>query len=124
MLTMKRMSEGDKQTLLTSLGIVGSENFVYEAKEGEKPLGYAVFQNIDGRPTLVSVSYGEDEGLFDGLIRAGMAWLDDNGFDTLFFAEGVDRQLLQKYWFITDQQEFVKPISDFLRTCHGCKSGK
>ncbi|MBQ4152882.1 MAG: hypothetical protein IJD11_00880 [Oscillospiraceae bacterium] len=121
MLTMKRMPEDEKRALLVSLGLEDTDTFVYEAKEGGAQIGYAVFQNKDGRPTAIRVDYGTDEGLFDGLLRAGMAWLEDNGFTSLYFSEQMDQALLKKWYFITDDIKYVDSIGDFLKSCKKCR---
>jgi len=121
MLTMKRMPEDEKRALLVSLGLEDTDTFVYEAKEGGAQIGYAVFQNKDGRPTAIRVDYGTDEGLFDGLLRAGMAWLEDNGFTALYFSEQMDQALLKKWYFITDDIKYVDSIGDFLKSCKKCR---
>ncbi len=121
MLTMKRMPDAEKQELLDKLGLGGAEAFVYEAREGGGRIGYAVFENVDGRVTVTRAEYGADESLLDGLVRAGMAWLDDNGFERLYFSEALDQTLLQKLYFVTDDVKYVDSVGEFLKTCKKCR---
>lgn len=121
MLTMKRMPDAEKQELLDKLRLGGAEAFVYEAREGGGRIGYAVFENIDGRVTVTRAEYGADESLLDGLVRAGMAWLDDNGFERLYFSEELDQTLLQKLYFVTDDVKYVDSVGEFLKTCKKCR---
>lgn len=121
MLTMKRMPEADKQALLRSLGLNDEETFIYEAKEGEQRIGYAVFQNKDQKPTVVYAEYGGDESLLDGLIRSGMAWMDDNHLTCLYFSDELDQAPLKRLGFLTDDKKYVDSIENFLKTCKKCR---
>ena len=121
MLTLKRMADGSKAELLSRLHISNPETFVYEAVEHGTQTGFAVFENRDGQVMLTHAVYGDDSELLDGLVRAGMAWLDDNGIRKLSFGEALDREILKKLHFITDDKNDVDSIGDFLKTCKKCR---
>lgn len=121
MLTMKRMEDPDKRELLDKLGRSGSEAFIYEAKERGERIGFAVFENEEGRVTLTCAEYGGDEQLLDGLVRAGMAWLCDCGISSLYFGEKLDRGVLKKLGFVSDDKNDVDSVCEFLKTCKKCR---
>ena len=113
MLEMKRLQDGkQKSALLTELGVDTSEVFVYAAYEGGNQIGYAVFENLEGKVTVTYAEY-QDEDLLDGLIRSGMAWMDDCGFSELYFSDQL--------YFISDESNYVNSIGDFLKTCKKCR---
>lgn len=121
MLEMKRMQDGEQKTaFLARLGVNGTEAFVYVAYDGEEQIGYAVFENIAGKITVTYAEYA-DEDLLDGLIRSGMAWMDDCGFSELHFSERLDTELLKKLYFITDESNYVNSVGDFLKSCKKCR---
>lgn len=121
MLEMTRLQDGkQKSALLTELGVDTSEVFVYAAYEGGNQIGYAVFENLEGKVTVTYAEY-QDEDLLDGLIRSGMAWMDDCGFSELYFSDQLDANLLKKLYFISDESNYVNSIGDFLKTCKKCR---
>ena len=121
MLEMKRLQDGEqKSALLAELGVHTPEVFVYVAYEGNNQIGYAVFENLEGKVTVTYAEY-QDEDLFDGLIRSGMAWMDDCGFSELYFSDQLDTNLLKKLYFISDESNYVNSIGDFLKTCKKCR---
>ena len=121
MLAMKRMQEADKKVLLDMLGIVNEEAFVFEATERGERIGYAVFEHMTDRVVLTHAEYGTDGALLDGLVRAGMAYLEDSGNTALYFGEMLDQRVLKQYGFITDDKNYVDSVGEFLKTCKKCR---
>lgn len=121
MLEMKRLPDGtEKSELLTKLGVKTPEAFVYVAYEQNRQIGYAVFENAAGKVTVTYAEYQEEE-LLDGLIRSGMAWMDDCGLSVLYFSDKLDTDLLKKWHFISDESNYVNSVGDFLKTCKKCR---
>ena len=121
MLVMKRMEDASKAELLEQLHISNPETFIYEATEHGRRTGYAVFENISGKVTLTNAEYGGDLDLLDGLVRSGMAWMDDNGIAALSFGASLDRETLKKLAFVTDDKNDVDSVGEFLKTCKKCR---
>ena len=121
MLIMKRMQGEEKETLLGELGITRPEVFVYGGYEHGKRTGYAVFEQLEGRVTLTHAAYGTDLDLLDGLVRAGMAFMDDSGLKALYFSDKLPREPLEKLYFVSSESNYVNSVGDFLKTCKKCR---
>lgn len=121
MLTMKRMQGEERDALLRELGLIRPEAFIYGGYERGERIGYAVFERLEGRVTVTAAEYGTDLDLLDGLVRAGMAWMDDNGLECLYFSDKLDREPLKKLYFISDESNYVNSVGDFLKTCKKCR---
>ncbi len=121
MLTMKRLQGKEKEALLKELGITRPEVFIYGGYERGTRTGYAVFERIEGKVTLTHAVYGADLDLLDGLVRTGMAWMDDNGLQTLYFSDKLGREPLEKLYFISAESNYVNSVGDFLKTCKKCR---
>lgn len=121
MLIMKRMQGEERQALLKELNVHRPEVFVYGGYQGGSRIGYAVFEQIDGRVEVTHLSYGADIDLLDGLVRSGMAWMDDNGLERLYFSEKLEKEPLKQLYFITDSSNYVNSVGDFLKTCKKCR---
>ncbi len=121
MLTMKRMQGEEKEALLKELGITQPAVFVYGGYERGVRIGYTVFEQLETGVALTHALYGADLDLLDGLVRAGMAWMDDNGLQGLYFSDKLDHKDLEKLFFVSADCNSVNSVSDFLKTCKKCK---
>ena len=95
----------------------------FEAKQQETTIGYVLYRLADGACEILYAQCKGDGALFDGLLRSVFFSLTENGADLpARFDKAVDKDMLKKYGFITDDTYFVKSMLDFLNNCKNCKN--
>lgn len=86
----------------------------YEITEGNVSLGYCLFSILDdSKYALIQIINTDDKMLFDGVVRAVMAFILDKGIDVVKFDDTVDQDLLTKCLFVTDTTNTINSIEKF-----------
>ncbi len=95
----------------------------FEAKLGDELCGYILYRLHDGACEILSVECYGDAPLFDGLIRSVFFSVTECGADLpVRYDDSVDKDLLKRYNFISDDTYSVKSMLDFLNNCKNCKN--
>ena len=95
----------------------------FEAKLKDKLCGFVLYRLHDGACEILSVECYADAPLFDGLIRSVFFSVTECGADLpARFDNSIDKALLKKYNFISDDTYSVKSMLDFLNNCKNCKN--
>ena len=123
MLTIAQMTDSAEIRLLAGkAGVSPTDKLCcFAAKQKGELLGFCLY-TVSEKALILAVECGSDGPLFDGLIRAVFSCLSQKGTKQAEFGKAVDRELLRQYRFITEENEAVPSMGDFLEQCKNCKN--
>lgn len=123
MLTMQVVKSAEElETIAAQAGISADGLACYAAKDNHGLIGYCLYRPESYGLSIVKVEYGEDVGLFDGLVRATMALLFDCAKDRVSFSENVDIALLQRFGFVQENDLEIPSANAFFTGKKSCEN--
>lgn len=92
----------------------------YLALSGKERVGHILYHK-EGDMLSIEQVQAEDEGLFDGLIRAVCDAAVQSGLPAVRFEPQVDRKILASLGVPLDEDGILHNLSAFLHNCAHCK---
>lgn len=124
MLELKKITDKQKAAALAEKYSLRPEGdlLAYIAENRGEMLGACFY-----RPTVegMEIVFAETQGdipLFDGLLRAAMAFLFDKENDAVVFGPDMDFDMLRAARFVKEDEDRIKSANVFFETCKKCKN--
>ncbi len=96
-----------------------TSDYGYSILQNGQVLGYCLF-SIEGDMGVIQCVNTKELSLFDGVVRAVLAFMQAGGIDKASFLESIDDNMLEKLRFVSDTSRTVSSIEGFFsQRCDG-----
>ena len=90
------------------------------ATEGDKRIGYCLFETADDSITIIALEPDNDLLLADGILRSALHVGVERGLDKAYYSENAPISAFKKLSFIKNAENNELDVSKLFSSCQNC----